>query len=213
VVVCADGNVDAAVAATLAFKFASAGQSCIAPSRFYIHRARYAEFVDKFAAAARAIKVGNGLEPDTRMGPLANQRRVEAMRRFSDDATASGAEIVCGGTQPYASGFFWTPTVLAGVADTAAVMNEEPFGPIAPMAPFDEVEEAIERANRLPYGFAAYIFTQSSSLAATFVASIEAGNIGVNQMSPSLPDAPVGGVKDSVMVTKAGERASKRSSR
>jgi succinate-semialdehyde dehydrogenase / glutarate-semialdehyde dehydrogenase len=196
-VVCADGNVDAAVTATLAFKFASAGQSCIAPSRFYIHRARYAEFVDKFAAAARAIKVGNGLEPETRMGPLANQRRVDAMRRFADDATARGAEVVCGGKQPYGRGFFWAPTVLAGVAETAAVMNEEPFGPVAPMSSFDDVEEAIARANRLSYGFAAYIFTQSSSLAARFAASIEAGNIGINQMSPSLPDAPVGGVKDS----------------
>lgn len=197
VVLCEDGKVDAAVTATLAFKFTSAGQSCIAPSRFYIHRARYAEFVDKFSAAARAIKVGNGLDPDTRMGPLANARRIAAMERFVDDAVGGGSSIATGRQRPDRPGFFWSPTVLAGVPDSALVMQEEPFGPIAPMALFDEVEEAIQRANGVPYGFAAYIYTQSSALAAKFVAEIEAGNIGINQMSPSLPDAPVGGLKDS----------------
>ncbi|HEY3147861.1 MAG TPA: aldehyde dehydrogenase family protein, partial [Dongiaceae bacterium] len=152
VVLCEDGKVDAAVAATLAFKFTSAGQSCIAPSRFYVHRARYAEFVDKFAAAARSIAVGNGLEPQTRMGPLANARRIGAMQRFMDDAVAAGSGLVTGGHRLDGPGFFWSPTVLAGVPDTALVMQEEPFGPIAPMAPFDEVEEAIERSNRVPYG-------------------------------------------------------------
>jgi succinate-semialdehyde dehydrogenase/glutarate-semialdehyde dehydrogenase len=197
VVLCEDGKVDAAVEATLAFKFASAGQSCIAPSRFYIHRARYAEFVDKFASAARAIRVGNGLEPQTRMGPLANARRLAAMQRFMDDALTAGSDLMTGGRPLQGPGFFWPPTVLAGVPDGALVMQEEPFGPVAPMAPFDDVEEAIQRANAVPYGFAAYIYTQSSALAAKFVAEIEAGNIGVNQMSPSLPDAPVGGLKDS----------------
>lgn len=196
-VLCEDGKVDAAVGATLAFKFTSAGQSCIAPSRFYIHRARYAEFVDKFAAAARAIKVGNGLEPQTRMGPLANGRRIAAMQRFLDDAMTAGSSLVTARQHWEGPGFFWTPTVLAGVPDTTLVMREEPFGPIAPMTPFDDVEEAIQRANAVPYGFAAYIYTQSSAVAAKFVAEIEAGNIGINQMSPSLPDAPVGGLKDS----------------
>jgi len=197
VVLCEDGKVDAAVAATLAFKFTSAGQSCIAPSRFFIHRARYAEFVDKFAGAAQAIKIGNGLESQTRMGPLANARRIAAMQRFMDDAVTAGSSLVTGRQHPDGAGFFWSPTVLAGVPDRALVMQEEPFGPIAPMAPFDEVEEAIQRANAVPYGFAAYIYTQSSVLAAKFVAEIEAGNIGVNQMNPSLPDVPVGGLKDS----------------
>lgn len=197
VILCEDGKVDAAVTATLAFKFTSAGQSCIAPSRFYIHRARYQEFVDKFAAAARAIKLGNGLESDTRMGPLANARRVAAMQRFTDDALSMGGSVVAGGQRLNNPGFFWSPTVLSDVPDRALVMQEEPFGPIAPMAAFDDVDEAIQRANRVPYGFAAYIFTQSSTVAAKFVAEIEAGNIGINQMSPSLPDAPVGGLKDS----------------
>jgi succinate-semialdehyde dehydrogenase/glutarate-semialdehyde dehydrogenase len=197
VVLCEDGKVDAAVAATLAFKFTSAGQSCIAPSRFYIHRKRYAEFVDKFAAAAHGIRVGNGLDPQSRMGPLANARRLAAMQRFMDDARKAGSSVVTGGRRLDEPGFFWSPTVLAGVPEGTLVMQEEPFGPIAPMAAFDDVEEAIDRANGVPYGFAAYIYTQASATAARFAAEIEAGNIGINQMSPSLPDAPVGGLKDS----------------
>lgn len=197
VILCADGNVDAAVTSTMAFKFTSAGQSCIAPSRFYIHRSRYAEFTDKFAAAAKALKVGNGFEQGIQMGPVANARRLAAMQRLTDDAVGQGAEIATGGQRHSSPGFFWSPTVLLQVPDEAVVMNEEPFGPIAPMAPFDEVDEAIARANRVAYGFAAYCFTQSASVAARFTAEIEAGNLGINQMSPSLPDAPVGGVKDS----------------
>jgi succinate-semialdehyde dehydrogenase/glutarate-semialdehyde dehydrogenase len=197
VVLCADGNVDVAVMATMAFKFTSAGQSCIAPSRFYIHASRYAEFTEKFSAAARALKVGNGQTPGTQMGPVANARRLAAMQRYTDDAIAHGAELMAGGKRQEQPGFFWSPTVLTGVPDRSVVMNEEPFGPIAPMASFEELDEAIQRANQVPYGFAAYVFTQSASAAAKFVAEIEAGNIGINQMSPSLPDAPVGGLKDS----------------
>lgn len=197
VIVCADGNVDAAVTATMAFKFTSAGQSCIAPSRFYIHKSRIQEFAGKFTAAARALKVGNGTEAGMQMGSLANERRLAAMERYTGDAVAMGGELTAGGEQLDRPGFFWSPTVLVSVPDRAAVMQEEPFGPIAPMASFEDMDEAITRANAVPYGFAAYLFTQSLSVAARFVNEIEAGNIGINQMSPSLPDAPVGGLKDS----------------
>jgi succinate-semialdehyde dehydrogenase/glutarate-semialdehyde dehydrogenase len=197
VILCADGHVDAAVAATIPFKFTSAGQSCIAPSRFYIHRSRYQEFIDKFTAVARNLKTGDGLEPDTKMGPVANGRRLQAMSRYTDDAKAQGASILCGGERLNRAGFFWPPTVLADVPDKAAVMNEEPFGPIAPMAAFDDLDEAIHRANRLPYGFAAYGFTADLRTAERLADRLEAGNIGINQMCPSLPDMPIGGVKDS----------------
>jgi succinate-semialdehyde dehydrogenase/glutarate-semialdehyde dehydrogenase len=197
VVLCADGDVDAAVKSTLAFKFTSAGQSCIAPSRFYVHRSCCEAFVDRFAAAARSLKVGNGLEEGVQMGPVANARRIAAMERFTRDAVARGAAVVTGGERLPRPGFFWAPTVLRDVPDDALVMTEEPFGPIAPIAAFDEFDEAIARANRLRYGFAAYVFTNSLAVAARFVDRIEAGNIGVNQMCPSLPDAPVGGLGDS----------------
>ncbi|MGF1609728.1 MAG: aldehyde dehydrogenase family protein [Kiloniellales bacterium] len=197
VVLCTDGDLEAAVTATLAYKFASAGQSCIAPSRFYIHRSRYDEFLDKFATAAAALPLGNGFEEGVRMGPLANARRIAAMERFTADALEKGAHLVCGGRRLDRPGYFWPPTVLAGVSDDAAVMREEPFGPIAPMAPFDDFDEAMDRANSTGYGFAAYLFTSSLATAARFVRQAQAGNIGINQMSPSLPDAPVGGVGDS----------------
>lgn len=197
VIVCADADVDAAVKATLPFKFASAGQSCIAPSRFYIHGSRYAEFIDKFAIAACGLKVGNGRDARVQMGPVANPRRLAAMERFTADASRHGAAIVSGGRRLQRSGWFWEPTVLGDVPDRALVMNEEPFGPIAPMATFADFEDALARANRLRYGFAAYLFTNSLAATSRFIDLIEAGNIGINQMSPSLPDAPVGGMRDS----------------
>jgi succinate-semialdehyde dehydrogenase/glutarate-semialdehyde dehydrogenase len=197
VILAADGDLEAAIAATLAFKFASAGQSCIAPSRFYIQRRRYAEFLDKFAAGARAITVGDGLDPASKMGPVANPRRLAAMERFSTDARQRGAEVVLGGNRMNRPGWFWSPTVLGDVTDEASVMNEEPFGPIAAMAPFDDLEEAIARANRLAYGFAAYAYTASLGTADYLADRLEAGNVGINQMCPALPDMPTGGMGDS----------------
>ncbi len=197
VILCADGDVDAAVAATIPFKFTSAGQSCIAPSRFYLHRSRYQEFVGKFVAAAGAIVVGDGLDPATRMGPLANARRIVAMERFTEDACRQGASIAAGGKRIARPGFFWAPTVLSDVPETALLMNEEPFGPIAPMSVFDDVDAALASANRLPYGFAAYVFTASLKTAEHAASHLDAGNIGINQMCPSLPDMPIGGTGDS----------------
>jgi succinate-semialdehyde dehydrogenase/glutarate-semialdehyde dehydrogenase len=155
------------------------------------------EFAGKFTAAARALKVGNGTEAGMQMGSLANERRLAAMQRYTADAVALGGELTTGGQRLNLPGFFWSPTVLVSVPDRAAVMREEPFGPIAPMASFEDLDEVIARANAVAYGFAAYLFTQSLTTAARFVNEIEAGNIGINQMSPSLPDAPVGGLKDS----------------
>lgn len=197
VILCADGDVDAAVAATIPFKFTSAGQSCIAPSRFYLHRSRYAEFVDKFGAAARTIVIGDGLDPATKMGPVANERRLAAMTAFTKDARQHGAAVLLGGKRAARPGWFWEPTVLADVPEAARVMNDEPFGPIAPMTAFDDLDEALGHANRLPYGFAAYAFTASLKTADYVAARLDAGNIGINQMCPSLPDMPIGGVKDS----------------
>ena len=197
VILAADGDVDGAVAATLAFKFASAGQSCIAPSRFYIHRGRYGEFLDKFTAAARGIAVGDGFDPASKMGPVANPRRLAAMERYSGDARQHGAELMLGGKRLERPGWFWSPTVLGNVSDEASVMNEEPFGPIAAMAAFDDLEDAIARANRLAYGFAAYAYTGSLKTAEYLADRLEAGNVGINQMCPALPDMPTGGMGDS----------------
>ena len=197
VILCADGDVDGAVATTLAYKFSSAGQSCIAPSRFYLHRSHNSEFLDKFTAGAKAISVGEGLNPATQMGPLANPRRLAAMERFSADARQRGAEVLTGGNRLSRPGWFWQPTVIDRVSEEAAVMNEEPFGPIAAMTSFDDLDEALARANRLAYGFAAYAYTSSLKTADYLAERLEAGNIGINQMCPALPDMPSGGIGDS----------------
>lgn len=205
-IVGADADVDRAIALTLPAKFASAGQSCVAPSRFYVHRSIYGRFVEDFAAAARAVTVGDGRAAGTRMGPVANPRRIEAMARLTADAAGHGARLVAGGSRVGNRGYFFAPTVLADVPDAAQVMTEEPFGPIAPIAPFDDVDEVLTRANRLPLAFAAYVFTGSASLSARLVSGLKAGNIGVNQMAPSLPDAPVGGLADSGLGYEGGRR-------
>jgi succinate-semialdehyde dehydrogenase/glutarate-semialdehyde dehydrogenase len=197
VILCEDGDVDAAVAATLAFKFTSAGQSCIAPSRFYLPERRYEEFVDKFMTAARGIVVGDGFDPATKMGPVANPRRLAAMERYCADAASLGAEILLGGRRLDRPGWFWAPTVLGEVSEEAAIMREEPFGPLAAMASYGSLEEAIARANRLAYGFAAYAYTDSLKTAEYLADRLRAGNIGINQMCPALPDMPTGGLGDS----------------
>ena len=138
-----------------------------------------------------------GSEQGVKVGPLANPRRLAAMERLTADALAHGARLVTGGKRLPRSGWFFPPTVLAEVPEAAAVMNEEPFGPIAALAPVADLDEAYARANRLPYGFAAYLFTGALKTAAEAVERFKAGNIGVNQMAPSLPDAPVGGLGDS----------------
>ena len=196
-IVAADADLELAVATTLAGKFGSAGQSCVAPSRFYVHESLYEAFLERFVAGAKAIVVGDGTEQGVRMGPLANPRRLAAMQRLTADALQRGARLLLGGERLPRKGWFFPPTVLAEVPEEALVMNEEPFGPIVPVASFQDLDEAYARANRLSYAFAAYVFTRSLQTAAEASERIEAGNFGINQLAPSLPDAPVGGLKHS----------------
>jgi succinate-semialdehyde dehydrogenase / glutarate-semialdehyde dehydrogenase len=187
VIVAADADVGLAVRATLPAKLGSAGQSCVAPSRYLVHASRYEEFCERFAAAAR----------DAPVGPVANARRLAAMERLTADAVERGARLLCGGERAGDPGFFWAPTVLADVPGEAQVMQEEPFGPIAALAPFDELDDAIDRANATGYAFAAYLFTDSLRTREHVLARLRASNIGINQMAPSMPDAPLGGLDDS----------------
>ena len=196
-IVAADADLDKAVALTLAGKFGSAGQSCVAPSRFYVHRSLYEPFLEKYVAGARAIVVGEGTEQGVRMGPLANARRLAAMERLTADAIGHGARLLLGGERLPRKGFFFPPTVLADVPEEALVMHEEPFGPIVPASAFDSLDEAYARANRPDYAFAAYMFTTSLKTASEATERIEASNFGINALAPSLPDAPVGGLRHS----------------
>jgi len=197
VIVFADADIEAAARDTAAFKFRNAGQVCVAPSRFYIERPAYNDFVDAFVNIARELKVGDGLDESTQMGPMANARRIEAMQALQDDADACGAEVLHGGSRLGERGYFWRPTVLANVPDDARVMTDEPFGPVAPMGAFDDVDDAIARANGLPYGLASYLFTGSEATAQRVVDGLESGTVGVNTLLPAQPDTPLGGVKHS----------------
>lgn len=197
VIVCDDADIDTVVAFSVPNKYFNAGASCIGPTRFYVQDAVYDAFVEKFTAAAGAIKVGSGLDPETNMGPLANERRLHAMERLIGDAVANGGKITTGGKRIGIEGFLWEPTVLVDVPETAQIMNDEPFGPVAILSRFSTIEEAIEKANRLPFGLASYAFTASLSRANQLADSLESGMVGINTYYFGMPEAPFGGVKQS----------------
>ncbi|MBP6621805.1 MAG: NAD-dependent succinate-semialdehyde dehydrogenase, partial [Alcaligenes sp.] len=161
VLVLPDADVARAARQLARFKIRNAGQVCISPTRFYIHDDIYTAFVDRFTEELANVKVGDGLDPDTQMGPLAHERRIPMMQKFVDNARSLGGKVVLGGEQIKRDGFFFSPTVLTDIPDDALVMTEEPFGPIAPLTRYSNLDDAIARANSLPFGLSAYAFTQS----------------------------------------------------
>ncbi len=161
VIVFDDVDVDESARLMAAIKFRNAGQVCASPTRFLIQERIFENFVGRFVEAAQAIKVGDGLADGTQMGPLANSRRLAAMEALTADAVKGGAKLRTGGRRIGNKGYFFEPTVLTDVPQTARMMNEEPFGPLAMIAPFKSEEDAIGEANRLDYGLAAYVFTKS----------------------------------------------------
>lgn len=207
VIVFDDADVDAAASATSASKFRNAGQVCVSPTRFLVQEASYDRFVDKFVDAAKQVKVGNGLDADTTMGPLANARRIPALESLIQDAVSGGAKLMTGGNRIGNRGYFFEPTVLIDVPKNVRIMNEEPFGPVALISKFSRDEEALTEANRLPYGLAAYVFTRSMSRANTAIAEIESGMVSVNHFGLALPEVPFGGIKDSGYGSEGGTEA------
>ncbi|MGE0383388.1 MAG: NAD-dependent succinate-semialdehyde dehydrogenase [Gammaproteobacteria bacterium] len=197
VIVCEDADVEVAAQRTGGVKFRNAGQACIAPSRFFVHDAVYDRFVSAFAAVAAKIKVGSGMDPAVTMGPVSSARRLAAMQSLVDDALACGAVRVHGGRRIGERGWFFEPTVLGEVPDTARVMREEPFGPVAALTRFTDLEDAVGRANALPYGLAGYVFTRSAATASKLAERLECGAIGINHLVISTTGIPFGGVKDS----------------
>jgi succinate-semialdehyde dehydrogenase/glutarate-semialdehyde dehydrogenase len=185
-------------------KFRNAGQVCVSPTRFYVQEGIYDAFIKGFAERTEKVKVGDGLEADTRMGPLANTRRPEAVGALVEDARAKGARVVTGGNRGN-QGFFFQPTLLADVPLEADIMNNEPFGPVAVSCPFKDLDEAIEQANRLPYGLAAFAFTENGRRANLLGDAIEAGMVGINTFAISIADAPFGGVKESGFGSEGGK--------
>lgn len=197
VIVCEDTDVKAAAVASAVRKMRNAGQVCTSPTRFFVHCSIFEEFLDVFSARAEATVVGDGMEPGVEMGPLANDRRPAALAALVADAVDKGATVTTGGSRIGTSGHFFQPTVLAEVPEDARVMQEEPFGPLAVINSVASLDEAIERANSVPYGLAAYAFTNSADHIDRMVERVEAGNLSINTLEASLPETPFGGVKSS----------------
>jgi succinate-semialdehyde dehydrogenase/glutarate-semialdehyde dehydrogenase len=202
-----DADVDATVKLVSGAKYRNAGQVCVSPTRLLIQDKIYSEFVDKFVGATKAIRVGDGMDKDTVMGPLAHARRVEAQEMFVADAVAKGAKVRTGGKRVGNKGFFFEPTVLTDVPREARMMNEEPFGPMVSITPFNDMDDAVAEANRLPYGLAAYAYTRSAKRASAVGAGVESGMISINHHGLALPEVPFGGIKDSGHGTEGGADA------
>ncbi len=201
-IVFADADIDKAIPEVIACKFRNAGQTCVCTNRIYVHSSIIKEFSEKYAAAAKALAIGNPLEDSTDIGPLVNQQGFEKVQEHVKDAIAKGATLVTGGKAQ--DGLYFEPTVLTNVSHDMLLMTEETFGPIAPIISFETDEEVISHANNTPFGLAAYLYTNDLSRAFKVSEALEYGIVGVNDGVPSAPYAPFGGVKQSGLGREGG---------
>ena len=197
VIVCEDTDVQAAATSGAIRKMRNAGQVCTSPTRFFVHESIFDAFTETFVARARQTVVGNGMEAGVEMGPLANDRRVPALEALVEDARAKGATVATGGARHGDTGYFFEPTVLVNVPDDARIMQEEPFGPIAVLNPVSSLDDAIARANSVPYGLAGYAFTNRADYIDRLIDEVEVENLSINTPEASMPETPFGGVKSS----------------
>ena len=205
VIVSENANFDAAVAACATVKYRNAGQVCVSPTRFLVARGIYDKFVAEFTDRVKQIKVGNAGEDDSvDMGPLAHSRRIPAMEHILGDLGGNRGEILTGGKAIEGNGFFFEPTVVAAPAADSRLMNEEPFGPIAGIVPFDELEDAVATANSLRYGLAAYAFTTSQDESYYLGKALNAGMVAINHLIVASPETPFGGIGDSGFGSEGG---------
>jgi succinate-semialdehyde dehydrogenase / glutarate-semialdehyde dehydrogenase len=204
VIVCRDMDPEATAELLVRAKFTNAGQICLCPSRFFVEDSIAERFARRFAEVAAGLTVGDGLDPATDMGPLANERRVEAISRLVGDARERGARILAGGDRLHDRGFFYAPTVLADVPADAAILHEEPFGPVAPILPFADEEAMLKAANGLEFGLAAYVFTNDGKRQRRLLDALQYGAVSVNGSLTHLPEAPLGGWKESGIGTEGG---------
>ena len=204
VIVCADADVERAADMLAPYKFRNAGQVCVSPTRFLVQRTVFDRFVSRFLERTRTIRVGSGLDEGVAMGPVASERRLKEMLAFAADARASGGEIAVGGERIGERGNFFAPTVVLNPSDSSKLMNDEPFGPIAGIVPFDDIDGAIATANSLPFGLAAYAFTTSTRHAHALATGIEAGMVNINHFGMAPAEIPFGGIKDSGFGSEGG---------
>ncbi len=204
VIVWRDVDIDKVAAAAVATKYRNGGQICTSPTRFLIHESIYDAFCTQFAQHASQLRVLDPFDPQAQMGPLKNQRRLAAIDQLVQNAQQSGARLLAGGKRLDRPGFFYEPTVLALNDLTADAMRIEPFGPVALLLPVKDADAALAEANRLPFGLAAYAFSNDMRLAHRFANEIESGVVCINEWQASLPETPFGGYKDSGLGSEGG---------
>ncbi|OZI15879.1 NAD-dependent succinate-semialdehyde dehydrogenase [Bordetella genomosp. 7] len=199
-----DADVGRAAEMLAKFKIRNAGQVCVSPTRFYVQEKAYEEFLARFTEVLKGVKVGDGLQEGTQMGPLAHERRVPAMSKFVEDARQRGGKIALGGEPMDRKGYFFSPTVVTEVPDDSMLMTEEPFGPLAPVVRFKDTDEVLRRANSLPFGLSSYVFTNSLQTATKVSNGLEAGMVNINHFGSALAETPFGGIKDSGIGSEGG---------
>lgn len=194
-----DADPEVVAKAAVTGKFRNNGQVCIAPSRFYVHKDVHKKFTEAAVESARALKMGNGLEPGVEVGPMFEQRGLDSTVKLVEDARQKGAKVLTGGKRSdrFQRGYFFEPTVLAGLSPEARILTEEPFAPVMPLLDFSKLDEVIDAANNTRYGLAAYVFTNDLTVAWRMAEGLEAGIIGINDPVPATPQSPFGGMKES----------------
>jgi succinate-semialdehyde dehydrogenase/glutarate-semialdehyde dehydrogenase len=192
-----DADLDAAIAGAVASKYRNAGQTCVCANRIYVQRGIYDRFAERLAETAAAMKVGNGLAPDTQVGPLIDDRAIQKVERHVEDALSNGAKILTGGQRGDHNGHFYSPTVLVGVTADSLAMREETFGPVAPLVRFDDENEAIRLANNSEFGLASYFYSRDIQRVWRVAEALESGMVGINDGIISTEVAPFGGIKES----------------
>jgi len=207
-IVCADADIEAAAASAAQRAFSNMGQICISVNRIYIAEEVAEAFTSELVAAAERFKIGNGLDPDVDLGPMFSRQQRDKTREHIADALEKGAELLSGGSEPegqaYERGYFFLPTVLGRADHSMRLMQEETFGPVAPLMKFKSLEQAISLANDSPYGLAAYLFTSDLKIAIRAAEGLEAGGIGVNVNNVVDLQAPFGGWKESGLGRELG---------
>jgi succinate-semialdehyde dehydrogenase / glutarate-semialdehyde dehydrogenase len=204
VVVCADADPQRVAAGAARAAYRNAGQVCTSPTRFFVAAQIYADFVTALTDRVGALRVGNGFDPDTDIGPVAGPQRLAAIEHLVDDARQHGARVTVGGNRRPGTGYFFEPTVLADVTDDCEVSRVEPFGPLATVAPYDGLDDAIERANGVPFGLAGYVFSNDAAAVRRLGAELDCGAIAINNWQVSGPETPFGGHKDSGFGSEGG---------
>ncbi|MCD2137860.1 NAD-dependent succinate-semialdehyde dehydrogenase [Salinicoccus halitifaciens] len=206
IIVLDDADINRAVAGTIASKFRNSGQTCVCGNRIYVQSKIYNKFIDLLTERVRELKVGNGMAEGVNIGPLINKAGVEKVSTHVSDALEKGAQLVYGGKQPSEKGNYYLPTIIKDATNDMLMMNEETFGPVAPIQKFETIDEVVHLANDTPFGLAAYVFTESISNGTRIIEEIDFGIVGWNDGAPSAVQAPFGGLKESGLGREGGHQ-------